>query len=54
MPGSPFTCKVTDTEKVLVSGAALKSAAAHQPATITIDPQGYYDMLLIIYSGNDM
>lgn len=40
VPLSPFTCKVTDTEKVLVSGSALKSAAANQPATITIDPQG--------------
>jgi hypothetical protein len=38
--GSPFTCKVTDTEKASVSGVALKSAAVNQPAAIVIDPQG--------------
>jgi filamin len=40
VPNSPFTCKVTDTEKVQVSGSALKSAPVNQPASLTIDPHG--------------
>jgi len=40
--GSPFTCKVTDTSQVLVSGSGLKSAAVNQQAIIMIDPQGEF------------
>jgi filamin len=40
VPGSPFTCKVTDASSIVVSGAALKLAAMNQPASIVIDPQG--------------
>jgi len=40
VPGSPFTCKVTDSSQVVVSGQSLKMSPLSRPAVFTVDPRG--------------
>ena len=39
-PGSPFTCKITDSSQVVVSGQSLKMSPLSRAAVFTVDPRG--------------
>lgn len=38
--GSPFTCRVTDANQILVSGAGVKMSPLNKPASLLIDSRG--------------
>ncbi|XP_046654649.1 filamin-C-like isoform X2 [Daphnia pulicaria] len=40
VPGSPFTCRVTDANQILVSGAGVKMSPLNKPASLLIDSRG--------------
>ncbi|XP_059352458.1 filamin-B-like isoform X4 [Daphnia carinata] len=40
VPGSPYTCRVTDANQILVSGAGVKMSPLNKPASLLIDSRG--------------
>lgn len=40
VPGSPFTCRVTDANQILVSGTGVKMSPLNKPASLLIDSRG--------------
>lgn len=38
--GSPFTCRVTDANQILVSGTGVKMSPLNKPATLLVDSRG--------------